>query len=383
MRFVLASQALVGAVAVSAVALPRSIEKRLRFINLAQFGRFPTITPEQAHSEAEPLKGIFADGPEFTGLISALTNSNSKTPVATDEKATTATDAAADGTCDRNNPAVRFEWRNYSANDKKAFVNGIKCLMDKPSSGNFQGAQSRYEDLVSVHQQLAPEIHQRAVFLPWHRYYVYVFESLMREECGFDRAFPWWDETIDSGKFAQSDIFTDEHFGPLPAKTSDGQGTCIDSGTFGGLQLNIGPGSGFTQHCLARAVDESLTGTVSSQFVQDCNSRTSYDDMRGCQELGPHAYGHNGVGAVMAEVQASPGDPVFFLHHLFIDHSFRIWQNADAARTTTINGCADGANPCAPATMDTVLHSNGLRPDTTIGNVMNTLGGFLCYRYDY
>lgn len=287
MRFALASQALVGAVAVSAAAVPHPVEKRIKLIDLKQFGSFPTITPQQAHNQAESLAGlIFGDGPQFTGGKST-SKTNSKLPAAGEEKATTATAAAAaDGTCDRNNPAVRFEWRNYSADDRKAFVNGIKCLMDKPSNGGFQGSQSRYEDIVSVHQQMTPTIHQRAVFLPWHRYYVSVFESLMREECGFDRAFPWWDETLDSGKFAQSSIFTDEYFGPLPGKTSDGQGTCIESGTFGGLTLHIGPGSGFSDHCLGRAVDESLTGTVSSQFVEDCNSRTSYDDMRGCQELG-------------------------------------------------------------------------------------------------
>ncbi|KAI0835965.1 Di-copper centre-containing protein [Hypoxylon sp. FL0890] len=377
MRFAFTTQALVGAVAVSALTVPRVVEKRATLIDLKQFGSFPTISPEQAHAEAEPVTGNFGDGPQFTGNKS---NNHKGPAVAEDE--VTAQDAAA-STCDRNNPNVRFEWRNYSADDRKAYVNAVKCLMDKPSSGNFQGAQNRYEDLVSVHQQLTPKIHQSAVFLPWHRYYVSVFESLMREECGFDRAFPWWDETLDAGKFAQSDIFTDPYFGPLPAKTSDGQGTCIQSGTFGGLTLHIGPGSGFTDHCLARAVDESLTATVSASFVQDCNSRTSYDDMRGCQELGPHAYGHNGVGAVMAEVQASPGDPIFFMHHLFVDHSFRIWQNANASRTTTINGCSDTNNPCTPITMDTVLTSNGLRPDTTVGQVMDTLGGYLCYRYDY
>ncbi|XDG05264.1 hypothetical protein ABKA04_004879 [Annulohypoxylon sp. FPYF3050] len=377
MRFSLTSSALCGAVAVSALAVPSPVEKRLQLIDLKQFGSFPTITPEQAHAEAQPLSIILGDGPQFDNK---KTTTN-KAPVTAQEVETS--DAAADGTCDRNNPNVRFEWRNYSADDRKAFVTAIKCLMDKPSSGNFQGAKNRYEDLVSVHQQLTPQIHQRAVFLVWHRYYVSVFESLMREECGFNRAFPWWDETLDAGKFAQSDLFSDAYFGPLPAKTSDGQGTCIQSGTFGGITLHVGPGSGFTDHCLARAVDESLTGTVTSSFVSDCNSRTSYDDMRGCQELGPHAYGHNGVGAVMAEVQASPGDPIFFMHHLFVDHSFRIWQNGDASRTQSINGCADANNPCAPMTMDYVLTSNGLRPNTTVSQVMDTLGGYLCYRYDY
>ncbi|KAK6953663.1 hypothetical protein K445DRAFT_322580 [Daldinia sp. EC12] len=381
MKFAFATQALVGAVAVSALTIPRSLEKRLKLIDLKQFGSFPTITPEQAHSQAEKIKGIFGDGPEFN--FPKIAGGGNKSPAAEEDKVATMSTAAADGTCDRNNPKVRIEWRNYSQADRKAFVTAIKCLMDKPSAGGFQGSKSRYEDIVSVHQQMTPNIHQRAVFLPWHRYYVSAFEDLMRNECGFTAPFPWWDETKDAGHFADSDLFTDEYFGPLPGKTSNGQGTCIESGTFGGLTLHIGPGSGFQDHCLSRAVDESLTGTVSAQFVQDCNSRTSYDDMRGCQELGPHAYGHNGVGAVMAEVQASPGDPIFFMHHLFVDHSFRIWQNADASRTTSINGCADTNSPCTPITMDYVLSSNGLKPDTTVGNVMDTLGGYLCYRYDY
>ncbi|KAI0849514.1 Di-copper centre-containing protein [Daldinia vernicosa] len=380
MRFAFTTQALVGAVAVSALTVPRPVEKRLTLVDLKQFGSFPTITPEQAHSLAEAIKGPFSDGPEFN--FPKIIGGN-KSPAAGEDKVVTTSAAAADGTCDRNNPKVRVEWRNYSPDDRKAFVSAIKCLMDKPSVGGFQGSKSRYEDIVSVHQQMTPNIHQRAVFLPWHRYYVSIFEDLMRNECGFNAAFPWWDETKDAGHFADSDLFTDEYFGPLPGKTSNGQGTCIDSGTFGGLTLHIGPGSGNQDHCLSRAVDESLTGTVSAQFVQDCNSRTSYDDMRGCQELGPHAYGHNGVGAVMAEVQASPGDPIFFMHHLFVDHSFRIWQNADASRTTSINGCSDTNNPCTQITMDYVLSSNGLKPNTTIGNVMDTMGGYLCYRYDY
>ncbi|KAI0007165.1 Di-copper centre-containing protein [Xylariaceae sp. FL0662B] len=407
MRFAFTSQALCGAVAVSALTLPRNVEKRLTLVDLTQFGSFPMITPEQAASGIDLSKII-------PGLLDGLgvgqhqhdetdsnvgnvdqdqhdeTDSNVddvKTPdsntgnvkaPAADDDAT----AAAEGTCDRNNPNIRYEWRNYSQSDRSAFVNAIKCLMDKPSVGGFPGSQNRYEDIVSVHQQLTPSIHESAVFLIWHRYYVHMFEALLREECGFDRAMPWWDETMDAGKFAASDLFTDAYFGPLPAKTSDGQGTCIETGTFGNITLHVGPGSGFQDHCLSRAVDEGLTGTVDSNFVQNCNSRTSYDDMRGCQELGPHAYGHNGVGAVMAEVQASPGDPIFFMHHLFVDHSFRIWQNADAARTTTINGCADKNNPCTPITMDTVLHSNGLRPNTTVGAIMDTLGDFLCYRYD-
>ncbi|KAI1183670.1 Di-copper centre-containing protein [Nemania serpens] len=293
-------------------------------------------------------------------------------------------DADAAATCNPSSPSIRSEWSSYSAADRTAFVDAIKCLQNKPSGGSqFSGAQSRYEDLISVHRGMTANIHQTASFLVWHRYFVWVFEQMLRNECGFTRAMPWWDETKHAGAFAASDVFTDQWFGHLPAKTSSGQGTCIESGEFSGTTLHVGPGSSNSAHCLSRAVDESQTAQCNKDFTNSCLSMGSYEEFRDCFELGPHGYGHNGIGAVMAEVSASVGDPVFFMHHLFVDHTFRIWQNANPSRRTTISGCADAANPCTPITLDTTLSSNGLQPDLTVRQVMNTLGGTLCYRYDY
>ncbi|KAJ3576214.1 hypothetical protein NPX13_g3781 [Xylaria arbuscula] len=171
--------------------------------------------------------------------------------------------------------------------DRTAFVEAIKCLQTKPSGGSqYTGSQNRYEDLVSVHRDMTANIHQTAAFLVWHRYFVWVFEQLLREECSFDRAMPWWDETKHAGAFAQSDVFTDAWFGNLPAKTSDGQGTCIESGEFGGTTLHVGPGTGNSDHCLSRAVDESQTAQCNNDFTNSCLSMSSYDDFRDCFELG-------------------------------------------------------------------------------------------------
>ncbi|KAI1130608.1 Di-copper centre-containing protein [Nemania abortiva] len=290
----------------------------------------------------------------------------------------------AAATCNPSNSHVRFEWDNYSKSDRTAFVKAIKCLQDKPSGGSqFTGSRNRYEDLISVHRGMTVNIHQTAAFLVWHRYFVWVFEQMLRDECGFDRAMPWWDETKHAGAFAASDVFNDQWFGNLPAMTSDGQGTCIESGEFAGTTLHVGPGDANTNHCLSRAVDESQTAQCNKDFTNSCLSMKTYGDFANCFELGPHGYGHNGIGAVMAEVSASVGDPVFFMHHLFVDHTFRIWQNANPSRRTTISGCADKANPCTPITLDTKLSSNGIRPDFTVRQVMDTLSGSVCYRYDY
>lgn len=89
----------------------------------------------------------------------------------------------------------------------------------------------------------------------------------------------------------------------------------------------------------------------------------------------------------MADVSASPSDPIFYMHHSFIDHSFSHWQNGSpTVRTTTINGVDHNGNAL---TMDTVVGMGGLRPDVTIADILNTESGFsiggvpYCYRYTY
>ena len=189
---------------------------------------------------------------------------------------------AAAGTCN-SDQNIRIEWRSYSTSDRLAFVGAIKCLINRAPSGAFPPARNRYEDFVRLHQLNQPNIHGNAKFLVWHRYFVWTFEQVLRAECGFNRAMPWWDETLDAGRFAQSDLFTNnDYFGHLPNVPN-----CIVSGAFNGLVLNIGPGqSTTTPHCLTRTVDEGATGQVNTGYVNLCNSRNNYADMATCSEGG-------------------------------------------------------------------------------------------------
>ncbi|KAK9420771.1 hypothetical protein SUNI508_00862 [Seiridium unicorne] len=359
---------------VSALTLPHSIFKRQQLVDLAQFGDgFQTITLEEAKANAAKNNVEHAD----------LASSGSSKVTTTEAAETDADDGTATtqaGTCTA--PATRIEWRSLSDADKTAFVQAIKCLIDLPPSGAFSGAgsQNRFEDLVAVHSQMTNSIHMVAQFLPWHRYYVHVFELLLREECSYTGPMTWWNEALDAGNFANAPLFTSEWFGSAPLKTSDDQGTCLadGDGAFGGITLHVGG-----DHCLSRAVDESATSQCNTDFVNSCNSNNAYSDMESCSEYGPHGYGHNGVGAVMSQVPGSPSDPVFFMHHGFVDHSWVLWQNADiAGRLYQVNGCSDTASPCTQLTTDYVLTSQGLRPDTTVNDVLDTQGGYLCYVYD-
>jgi len=89
----------------------------------------------------------------------------------------------------------------------------------------------------------------------------------------------------------------------------------------------------------------------------------------------------------MSDVSASPSDPIFWMHHGFVDHSFRIWQNLDPnTRTNSINGNDAQGNPL---TLDTVIDMGGIRPKVKVRDVMNTMSGVViagqpfCYKYNY
>lgn len=239
------SHALCGVSVASALSFPRTVEAVVERddgsspLALDHFGWFETISLDDAKdgilkSHNGTISKIIEDlGDELEDVAGAIADAfklghtSSTTLSDVDESQDSDTVSAAAVTC--SNPNVRFEWRSYSDTDRHAFVNAFKCLMNSPASGSFPPAANRFEDLVRVHQAMTSTIHGNGIFLFWHRYYVWVLEQVMREECGFDRAFPWWDETLDAGAFSASSIFTADFFGTLPGATN-GQGTCITNG---------------------------------------------------------------------------------------------------------------------------------------------------------
>ncbi|KAJ4371137.1 hypothetical protein N0V83_004353 [Neocucurbitaria cava] len=351
-----ASLALVATVA----AIPQELPK----VNLESIPKLPL--------------NIFAETPKFKEPVPfevAKEKFRNATGSDAEVKREAITDShlSARATC--SNVRVRTEWDSYSDSDRQAFVDAIKCLMGRGPSGQFSQSKSRYEDLVALHQTLTPNVHGSDKFLIWHRYLTWTFEDMLRSECGFNRNMPWFDETRYAGKFAQSSIFSDKWFGGIALG-----GNCVTTGQFANLAINVGPGSGNQLHCLARAGDGSKTANCNAAYVNQCNAFSDFHGMADCAEGGPHAWGHNGIGAVMQDVYASPADPVFWLHHAFIDRNFRIWQNANSARTTSISGNDKAGNAL---TLDTTVNVYDMRPTVRIRDILDTTGTTLCYKYNY
>ena len=55
------------------------------------------------------------------------------------------------------------------------------------------GARSRYDDFEATHIINTKLIHGTGLFFAWHRWFVQLFETALREECGYSGYQPYWD----------------------------------------------------------------------------------------------------------------------------------------------------------------------------------------------
>lgn len=101
-------------------------------------------------------------------------------------------------------------------------------------------------------------VHVVGIFLPWHRYAIWTFETVLRSECNYTGTQPYWDWTLDSpaanGSLLNSPLF--ESFGGNGSAPTG----CVETGPFTGNEsLNIGPVESMKRNprCLTRFLDES------------------------------------------------------------------------------------------------------------------------------
>ena len=106
------------------------------------------------------------------------------------------------GQCTLKNVAVRREWSMLTKPERRNYIDAIKCLHSKPAltpASVASGARSRFDDFVVTHVLQTYSVHATANFLSWHRYYIYAYEQLLRNECGYKGYLPyynwaWWHE---------------------------------------------------------------------------------------------------------------------------------------------------------------------------------------------
>lgn len=143
---------------------------------------------------------------------------------------------------------------------------------------------------------------------------------------------PYWNEVPDAGSFANSSTILD--FGGEGAAHSD---YAVLSGPFANLTSHLGPGAKNTEHVLTRRLDADSSLYAGQSYVDSVNNETAFAHFQKNLFGTLHDGGHAGVGGdvslvprlcvaadpvklQMLNIMTSPNDPIFWLHHAYLDY---------------------------------------------------------------
>lgn len=149
-----------------------------------------------------------------------------------------------------------------------------------------------------------------------------------------DLGFPFWNWALEVGAFASSAIWSEKYMG-------EAQG-CVKSGLPAGWKFPSA--SDDPADCVSRQVTKRGRRTGKTiEEIQDLVEENS-DYLTFCREAeGVHNTIHGAIGGNMASKvgHKSPSEPVFFLHHAFIDSIYFEWQKYYASNSNACPGCRD------------------------------------------
>lgn len=209
---------------------------------------------------------------------------------------------------------VRREWDSLNPLDKQLFIDGLQCLFNQRSLNQTTPTLSIYEDFVYHHMIIAPSVHFTPLFLPFHRLFIFAFETAL-QRCNPGRfanvTIPYWDVAVNAENFAAFSGFSNQYFGGNGS--SDG---CVVNGVAAG-RIATYP----TTHCLSRAFDYNLI----SEFAREelalgrlfaANPSGTFNLFRTQLETTLHAGVHFGIGGIdrgdMAAAATATNDPLFW-----------------------------------------------------------------------
>ena len=229
---------------------------------------------------------------------------------------------------------IRRNHRDMTPAQKSAFIDAILRLKNNVDSVLRPGQQSRYDDFVQIHKNsmgrgnpLTPNPHGSPLFYPWHRILLRQFELALQSavsDPGITLPYWNWQLTGADNPFVSNfmggngDSTQDQRVtnGPFSREHSQFNLTVWDEATGNpGMRRNLG----------------ALGALPSPETVISTLNRVPYwtPDQTGWANISEnelHNPVHGWIGGNMAEA-SSPNDPVFFLHHCYLDLLWERWKH--------------------------------------------------------
>nr|KAI8748318.1 TYRosinase family member (tyr-3) [Biomphalaria glabrata] len=209
---------------------------------------------------------------------------------------------------------VRKEYRMLTTEERTRYHNAVVALKRDTSV-----RPNKFDAIANIHTGQTNLIaHGGAGFLGWHRIFLLIYETALRQ-VDPRICLPYWDSSLE-GQLArplESSLWTPDFFGTP-------RGPVVD-GPFAGWRLPTG-----VQLIRNAGVDGDL---LTPQIISNILTRRRYEEVVQTSaspqydiEL-QHGTAHMYVGGVMTRLDTAAFDPIFFMHHAFIDYIFEMFRN--------------------------------------------------------
>lgn len=213
---------------------------------------------------------------------------------------------------------VRREIRDLTSEQRSQF---LKAFIQLHMNGNF-------DDLIRMHGNKAQNdfgiIHFSEQFFPWHRLYLIELEDrlIALGTLWPDFGLPYWDWSIDSQNPKDSVIFTSDFLGSNEQSSWSDQFGKIKDSSMAGFMSSYPAKKYITREYKGEISAFTSSAVLEAMYLVENQSFSTFAQNF---ENVPHAKVHDNIGGDFG-TWTSPNDPLFFLHHGFVDKSWNDWQ---------------------------------------------------------
>ncbi|MEV7418850.1 tyrosinase family protein [Streptomyces sp. NPDC089919] len=225
---------------------------------------------------------------------------------------------------------IRKNQATLTADEKKRFVNAV---LELKRAGTYDTFVSTHNSFIMSDTDSGDRVgHRSPSFLPWHRRFLLEFEQAL-QAVDSSVALPYWDWSTD--RDARASLWAPDFLGGN-GRSRDGQ---VMDGPFayagGKWNINVRVdgrsylrrelGAGVAQLPTRAEVESVLAMETYDMAPWNSSSNGFRNHLEGWRGVNLHNRVHVWVGGLMS-TGASPNDPVFWMHHAFIDKLWATWQ---------------------------------------------------------
>lgn len=217
---------------------------------------------------------------------------------------------------------IRKDFIKMPLEERRRYVRALKVIsIEVPY-------KSTYDLITKLHPKFFYIIHEKPFFFPWHRWYLFIFENLLRHvDCRVTVPYWNWARAVSRKRMWRQTDIRDIWNPGLHGLGGNGESgsRCVRTGPFKAGKWSLP--SWLSSECLSRHFDHKyyLPGEWYVSYLIKIPWNKFHKFESGVRDY-MHNDLHNAVGGTMA-LDESANAPEFWSHHAFLDKIWSNWQD--------------------------------------------------------